>query len=76
MPVFGIEYKERKSDQRYGITPSLIARYTIGSQLGVKVRSKLLDDWLILAAAVTQQLVDDRDVPFLQRDRQEQLASP
>ena len=53
MPVFGIEYKQRKSDQRYGITPSLIARYTVGSQLGVKMRSKLLDDWLILAAAVT-----------------------
>ncbi len=53
MPVFGIEYKERKSDQRYGITPSLIARYTVGSQLGAKVRSKLFDDWLILAAAVT-----------------------
>ena len=53
MPVFGIEYKERKSDQRYGITPSLIARYTIGSQLGIKMRSKLLNDWLILAASVT-----------------------
>jgi len=53
MPVFGIEYKQRKSDQRYGITPSLIARYTTGSQLGLKVRSKLADDWLILAASVT-----------------------
>ena len=53
MPVFGIEYKDRKSDQRFGITPSLIARYTTGSQLGIKVRSKLLDDWLILAASVT-----------------------
>jgi hypothetical protein len=53
MPVFGIEYKDRKSDQRYGITPSLIARYTTGSQLGIKVRSKLFDDWLILAASVT-----------------------
>jgi hypothetical protein len=53
MPVIGIEYKDRKSDQRFGITPSLIARYTTGSQLGIKVRSKLLDDWLILAAAVT-----------------------
>ena len=53
MPVIGIEYKDRKSDQRFGITPSLIARYTTGSQLGFKVRSKLLDDWLILAAAVT-----------------------
>jgi len=53
MPVFGIEYKDRKSDQRYGITPSLISRYTTGSQLGIKVRSKLLNDWLILAASVT-----------------------
>jgi len=53
MPVIGIEYKDRKSDGRFGITPSLIARYTTGSQLGLKVRSKLADDWLILAAAVT-----------------------
>jgi hypothetical protein len=53
LPVFGIEYKERKSDQRFGITPSLVARYTIGPQLGLKVRSKLLNDWLIVAVAVT-----------------------
>jgi hypothetical protein len=53
MPVFGIEYKDRKSDQRFGITPSLIARYTTGSQLGIKLRSKLLNDYLILAASVT-----------------------
>jgi hypothetical protein len=53
LPVFGIEYKDRKSDQRFGITPSLVSRYTVGSQLGLKVRSKLLDDWLVLAGAVT-----------------------
>ena len=53
LPVFGIEYKERKSDQRFGITPSLISRYTTGSQLGLKFRSKLLDDWLVLAGSVT-----------------------
>ena len=53
MPVFGIEYTDRKSDARFGITPSLIARYTTGPQLGAKIRSKLLDDWLIVAAAVT-----------------------
>ncbi len=51
--VFGIEYKERRSDQRFGITPSLIGRYTDGPQLGIKVRSKLLNDWLILAGAVS-----------------------
>jgi len=53
LPVFGIEYKEKKSDQRFGITPSIISRYTIGSQLGLKIRSKLLDDWLVLAGSVT-----------------------
>ena len=53
MPVFGIEYKERRSDQRFGITPSLVGRYTDGPQLGIKVRSKLLNDWLILAGAVS-----------------------
>jgi hypothetical protein len=53
LPVFGIEYKDRKSNQRFGITPSLVARYTTGSQLGVKLRSKLFDDWLVLAASLT-----------------------
>ncbi len=53
MPVFGIEYKEHRSDQRFGITPSLVGRYTDGPQLGIKVRSKLFNDWLILAGAVS-----------------------
>lgn len=53
LPLFGVEYRDRKSDQRFGVTPSLIARYTTGPQLGAKLRSKLFDDWLILAAAVT-----------------------
>jgi hypothetical protein len=52
--VLGIEYRERKASQRFGITPSLIARYTTGTPLGIKVRSKMGDnDWLIVAAAVT-----------------------
>jgi hypothetical protein len=53
LPVFGIEYKERKSDQRFGVTPSLLHRYTSGSQLGIKVRSRLFDEWLVLAAAAS-----------------------
>jgi hypothetical protein len=52
--VLGIEYRDRKSDRRFGITPSLIARYTTGPALGFKVRSKLgAGDWLVLAAAAT-----------------------
>ena len=53
LPVFGIEYKEFKSDERFGITPSLMHRYTSGPQLGVKARSKLFDEWVILAAAIS-----------------------
>src|SRR5262249_34452463 len=52
--VLGIEYRDRKSDRRFGVTPSLIARYTTGTALGLKVRTKLgTGDWLVLAAAVT-----------------------
>ena len=53
-PVFGIEYRDRKADQRFGITPSLIARYTTGTALGLKARSKFGgSDWLVLAVALT-----------------------
>lgn len=52
--VVGIEYRDRKASQRFGITPSLIARYTTGTALGIKVRTKLgPDDLLVLAAAAT-----------------------
>jgi hypothetical protein len=52
--VIGIEYRERKSPQRFGITPSLIARYTTGTPVGVKVRSKFFDgDRVVIAAALT-----------------------
>jgi hypothetical protein len=52
--VLGIEYRDRKANQRFGITPSLIARYTTGTALGVKVRSKLgPDDLVTIAGAAT-----------------------
>ena len=51
--VVGIEYKTRKAPQRFGITPSLIARYNTGTAVGLKARTKLANDHIILAAAVT-----------------------
>jgi hypothetical protein len=52
--VLGIEYRERKAAQRFGITPSLIARYTTGTALGIKARSKLgPDDLFIIAGSAT-----------------------
>jgi hypothetical protein len=51
--VIGIEYKTRKAPQRFGITPTLLARYTTGPAVGLKARSKLLNDRLIVAASIT-----------------------
>ena len=51
--VIGIEYKTRKPTQRFGITPTLLGRYTTGPAVGLKSRSKFLGDHLIVAAAVT-----------------------
>ena len=52
--VIGIEYQVRKANQRFGITPSLIARYTVGTPIGIKVRSRLgPNDMFIVAGALT-----------------------
>jgi hypothetical protein len=52
--VLGIEYRDRKAGKRFGVTPSLLARYTTGTALGLKVRSKLGEgDWLVVAGAIT-----------------------
>jgi hypothetical protein len=52
--AIGIEYRERKASQRFGITPSLLARYTTGTPLGIKIRTKLgSDERLVLTGAVT-----------------------
>lgn len=63
-PVIGVEYKRRHASDRFGITPSLIARYTTGSQLGVKARSKLLGGWVVLAAAFTNQSATQEQFHF------------
>ena len=59
-----MEYKRRRADLRFGITPSLIARYTSGAQLGLKVRSKLFGGWVLLAAAVTNQSATQEQFHF------------
>jgi hypothetical protein len=52
--VIGIEYRDRKAPKRFGVTPSLLARYTTGTALGLKVRSKFgPDDLVVVAAALT-----------------------
>jgi hypothetical protein len=55
--VVGIEYLDKEAPYRIGITPSLMARYTTGTALGVKVfyRQQLPAAWsaLSLNAAAT-----------------------
>ncbi|HLL55489.1 MAG TPA: hypothetical protein VK447_18160 [Myxococcaceae bacterium] len=51
--VIGLEYRERKAHARFGITPTLLHRYTSGTPLGLKARTKLFDEKLIIAAALT-----------------------
>jgi len=51
--TFGIEYRNRKAPDRFGITPSLIARYTTGTPTGLKIRGSFLDGRLTYNFAVT-----------------------
>ncbi|HEY4183436.1 MAG TPA: hypothetical protein VGP07_00130 [Polyangia bacterium] len=52
--VVGIEYRDRKAVARFGVTPSLISRYTTGTPLGVKVIHKMGDELqLVVAGALT-----------------------
>jgi hypothetical protein len=52
--VIGVEYRDRKPTQRFGITPSLLARYTSGTPVGIKARTKLFPgDLLTIALALT-----------------------
>lgn len=51
--TFGIEYRNRKAPDRFGVTPSLIARYTTGTPTGLKVRGSLFDGALTLNLALT-----------------------
>jgi hypothetical protein len=52
--VVGFEYRERKSSRRFGITPSLIARYTTGTPVGLKAfyRAQLPAAWSALSLNV------------------------
>src|SRR5262249_18998721 len=64
--VIGNEYKTRKASQRFGITPSLVARYTTGTAVGVKARTLLFGDKIIVAAAVTNGSFGTEQFHFFQ----------
>jgi putative OmpL-like beta-barrel porin-2 len=51
--VLGYEYRSQESPDRLTVTPSLICRYTCGHPLGLKARWQLLDDALVLNAALS-----------------------
>ena len=59
-PGFGREYRLRHAVSRFGITPSLIARYLYGPQTGVRVRGRVRR-WFSYSLAVTNgSAVDER----------------
>ncbi|HYV66034.1 MAG TPA: hypothetical protein VE964_07305 [Myxococcales bacterium] len=51
--TFGIEYRTRKAPDRFGVTPSLISRYTVGELTGLKVRGSFFDQHLTFNLAVS-----------------------
>lgn len=51
-PNIGIEYRVRKSPDRFGVTPSLICRYSCGTPLGLKARGQFFDEFFTFALAV------------------------
>lgn len=50
---FGYEYRYRRAPDRHGITPSLVARYTVGTPVGLKARGSLARGHLPFALGVT-----------------------
>jgi hypothetical protein len=64
--VLGHEYKTRKASQRFGITPSLVARYTTGTAVGLKARTVFAGDHLVIAAAVTNGSFGTEQFHFFQ----------
>lgn len=50
--VIGIEYRERRANQRFGITPTLLARYTVGTPLAIKARAKFFANDLLTVAVM------------------------
>lgn len=51
-PNIGIEYRVRKSPDRFGVTPSLLCRYSCGTPIGLKLRALLFDEVVSVAFAV------------------------
>jgi hypothetical protein len=48
--VLGVEYRQRRAPDRFGVTPSLLARYTTGTPLGLKARGKFFKGDLVTVA--------------------------
>ena len=51
-PNIGIEYRVRKAPDRFGVTPSLICRYSCGTPLGLKMRGQFFDEFFTFALGV------------------------
>ncbi len=62
--VFGIEYLDNQANLRTGITPSLMARYTTGTPLGVKAFYRV--QFPAVASAVSLNVAATNGSPFVE----------
>ncbi len=58
--VFGIEYRQRQSPARYGVTPSLVARYTTGTPTGIRARGSFRRILWVAAALTNGGMTQER----------------
>lgn len=62
--VFGIEYLDNQSPLRVGVTPSLLARYTTGTSVGLKVLYR--HQLAALASVVSFNCAVTNSAPFIE----------
>lgn len=74
--TFGIEYRRRKAPDRFGITPSLISRYTVGTPTGLKIRGSLLKGLISYNFAVTNgSMSTEKFAHFFQETAQNEFKT-
>ena len=62
--VFGIEYLQTQANMRVGVTPSLLARYTTGTSVGIKVFYRL--QLIPIASAISINASATNSGPFVE----------
>jgi hypothetical protein len=62
--LLGVEYRLQEANNRVGVTPSLICRYTCGRPVGLKASAELFDEQLEVVLALTNGSHQVEGFPF------------